>query len=149
MEDDPTEQNELLVNQVPQQTPGSSTDNQQPCCSYNFEDILLQTIKQSKSVQPKQPRKKIAAGAEVITANVAKQRETEAKKLLTEKGKNKTARNKICKKKSDTESDSDESESEPSYADTDDDMDDEEFSNEEEMCSVQSIDEDKENEDKG
>lgn len=121
------EQHGLPENHMLQETSGKSADNQQnsePSCSYRFEDILLQTVKQAKSLPVKQPRKKIASGAEVITAMEVKKRQdtntsaaSKKKKIL---GTKKSKKQIILESESDSDS---EPESEPKYIDTEDEMD--------------------------
>ncbi|KAB0804872.1 hypothetical protein PPYR_01842 [Photinus pyralis] len=98
----------------------------------SFEDILLETVKQRPLSATNQKRKRIAQGAEVITATEVSERiENETQKKLKQmcKKTQPSPKKKVKTKKystSDTDS-SEENLSDPQYIDTEDDLDPEDF----------------------
>ncbi|KAJ3619046.1 hypothetical protein MTP99_005835 [Tenebrio molitor] len=116
--------------------------------STSFEALLLNTMKQTSNATPSvKKRKKVAAGAEVITANevlsrLAKDKEEKDKKETKKRGKEATKIPKMTKKRQQqtfSSSSSEEEMVEPEFIDTDDDLDPEVFENDESETDINEI----------
>lgn len=101
-----------------------TSQNKRLSTTVSFESLLLNTVKTERSNSLKTTRKRVAPGAEVITASQVRD-----KLILPKAKKTKISGKKKTKKRSESDSDSDLSTTiEPEYIDTDDDMDPENLS---------------------